>query len=75
MASLRLARASRRTFLRLGAAGIIFGSLLMQQPLPTFAQSKPAASPLKIGIVGSGKLGGTVGSLWVKAGHEVMFSS
>jgi predicted dinucleotide-binding enzyme len=30
---------------------------------------------MKIGIVGSGNVGGTVGSLWVKAGHEVMFSS
>jgi predicted dinucleotide-binding enzyme len=30
---------------------------------------------MKIGIVGSGKLGGAVGSRWVKAGHEVLFSS
>jgi predicted dinucleotide-binding enzyme len=33
-----------------------------------------AAEPLKIGIVGSGRLGGTVGTLWAKAGHTVMFS-
>jgi hypothetical protein len=31
--------------------------------------------PLRIGVIGAGSLGGTVGSLWVKAGHEVMFSS
>jgi 8-hydroxy-5-deazaflavin:NADPH oxidoreductase len=30
---------------------------------------------MKIGIVGSGRIGGTVGSLWARAGHEVMFSS
>lgn len=30
---------------------------------------------MKIGIVGSGNIGSTVGTLWVKAGHEVMFSS
>jgi predicted dinucleotide-binding enzyme len=30
---------------------------------------------MKIGVIGSGSLGGTVGSLWVKAGHEVLFSS
>jgi predicted dinucleotide-binding enzyme len=30
---------------------------------------------MKIGVIGSGKIGGTVGALWVKAGHEVMFSS
>jgi predicted dinucleotide-binding enzyme len=29
----------------------------------------------RIGVVGSGRLGGTVGALWVKAGHPVMFSS
>src|SRR2546421_9359499 len=37
----------------------------------------PAASqaPLKIGIIGSGRIGGTMGEHWVKAGHEVFFSS
>jgi predicted dinucleotide-binding enzyme len=34
-----------------------------------------AAGKVKIGIIGSGRVGGTVGGLWVKAGHEVMFSS
>lgn len=33
------------------------------------------AQPLKIGIIGSGRIGGTLGELWTKAGHEVMFSS
>ena len=33
------------------------------------------ASPLKIGIIGSGHIGSTLGTLWVKAGHPVMFSS
>ncbi|HLF24525.1 MAG TPA: NAD(P)-binding domain-containing protein, partial [Burkholderiales bacterium] len=30
---------------------------------------------MKIGIIGSGKVGGTIGGVCVKAGHEVMFSS
>ena len=30
---------------------------------------------MKIGIVGSGQVGGTLGAVWVGAGHEVMFSS
>ena len=34
-----------------------------------------ATGKMKIGIVGSGRIGGTLGALWVKAGHEVMFSS
>jgi hypothetical protein len=30
---------------------------------------------MKIGIVGSGQVGSAIGAVWVKAGHEVMFSS
>ena len=30
---------------------------------------------MKIGVIGSGMIGSTVGELWVKAGHEVKFSS
>jgi 8-hydroxy-5-deazaflavin:NADPH oxidoreductase len=30
---------------------------------------------MKIGVIGSGHFGSTIGSLWVKADHEVMFSS
>lgn len=30
---------------------------------------------MRIGIVGAGKLGSTVGKLWVDAGHEVRFAS
>src|SRR5436190_708094 len=37
---------------------------------PVFAQAKP----MKIGIIGSGRIGSTFGGLWAKAGHEVMFS-
>jgi hypothetical protein len=37
---------------------------------------RAASSPkMKIGIVGSGRVGGALGGVWVKAGHEVMFSS
>jgi predicted dinucleotide-binding enzyme len=53
----------------------MLGPLLMQQSPSSFAQPKQVASPMKIGVVGSGRLGGTVGTLWIKAGHEVMFSS
>ncbi|WP_324133182.1 NADPH-dependent F420 reductase [Bosea sp. (in: a-proteobacteria)] len=30
---------------------------------------------MRIGIIGSGWLGGTVGRIWAQAGHDVMFSS
>ncbi len=36
---------------------------------------KRTAAKLRIGIIGSGHIGGTVGGLWVKAGHPVLFSS
>lgn len=31
-------------------------------------------NPMRIGIIGSGNIGGTLGELWAKAGHQVMFS-
>ena len=34
-----------------------------------------ADAGMKIGIIGSGRVGGTLGTIWLKAGHEVMFSS
>src|SRR5262245_24951770 len=34
-----------------------------------------AAGPLKIGIIGAGREGGALGTLLVKAGYPVMFSS
>ena len=30
---------------------------------------------MRIGIIGAGRIGGTIGGLWVKAGHPVMLSS
>lgn len=30
---------------------------------------------MKIGVFGAGGIGGTIGTLWAKAGHEVFFSS
>ncbi|MGH7784039.1 MAG: NADPH-dependent F420 reductase, partial [Candidatus Binatia bacterium] len=38
-------------------------------------QTKPSSRGMKIGIIGSGNIGGTVGTLWVKAGYQVLFSS
>lgn len=44
-------------------------------PGGAFGQAKPGTSDMKIGIIGSGNLGGTLGTLWVKSGHPVLFSS
>ena len=64
---------SRRSFLRVAAvaaAGFAAGAL----PHALHAQGS-ASKSLRIGVIGSGRIGGTVGELWVKAGHQVMFSS
>lgn len=37
--------------------------------------SQVMADSLKISVIGAGNVGGTLGTLWVKAGHSVMFSS
>ena len=37
--------------------------------------ARAATDKPKIGTVGSGRVGGALGAVWVKAGHEVMFSS
>jgi len=58
----------RRTFIAATAATLIARSL----PRPALAQN---GRKMKIGIVGSGQVGGTLGAVWVRAGHEVMFSS
>ena len=60
----------RRELLQAASAVLAVGSL----SFPVGAQTS-AATKLKIGIVGSGRVGGTLGGAWVKAGHEVMFSS
>lgn len=60
----------RRYWLKAAAAAAALG--LSGLPLPARAQ---AAAKMKIGIVGSGQVGGALGAVWAKAGHEVMFSS
>lgn len=44
-------------------------------PRAVFGQLPALSSKRKIGIIGSGNIGGTVGTLWIKAGHSVFFSS
>lgn len=61
---------NRRDFLQAAAATFVLNSL----PFAAHAASA-ATGKMKIGIVGSGRVGGTLGALWAKAGHSVMFSS
>jgi len=60
----------RRAALAAGGA-LMLGALW---PLSVAAQTNSSAK-MPIGIIGSGHIGGTIGGLWVKAGHPVLFSS
>lgn len=59
---------SRRHFMV--AAG---AATLMQ--LPFASRAAAPANRTRIGIVGSGNVGGALGRSWARAGHQVMFSS
>ena len=59
----------RRALLGAGAA-LALGAVF--QPGGPRAQG---ASPARIGVIGSGHIGGTIGGLWIKQGHPVAFSS
>ena len=64
----------RRLFFRLAlafAVSIATISLFLRTPAATGAEK----ASLKIGVIGSGNIGGTLGEVWIKAGHEVLFSS
>jgi len=59
----------RRALLHMG--GVLALSAVFQ-PVVLCAQG---ASPTRIGVIGSGHIGGTIGGLWIKKGHPVAFSS
>jgi 8-hydroxy-5-deazaflavin:NADPH oxidoreductase len=61
----------RRALLSAAGVLIIEGVLLA-----TTASGQTTSAPkMKIGVIGAGHIGGTIGSLWAKAGHAVFFSS
>lgn len=65
-----------------GAAGFAAPGFAQDAPIPArpfvevpIAHPMPKTSkPMKIGVIGSGNIGGTIGELFAKAGHSVMFS-
>lgn len=67
----------RRKFLITAALGLAAAPMVTRAALgaTTEQSGDPTGKPFRIGIIGAGWLGGTVGRLWVQAGHEVLFSS
>jgi len=58
----------RREFLGAAAATLALGAL-------PFSARAAEGGKMRIGIVGSGRVGGALGTSWANAGHTVMFSS
>ena len=63
---------TRRELLRLAALATLSFHGVRRSAL---AQGTSGVEPIKIGTIGAGRMGGTLGTLWVQAGHAVMFSS
>jgi predicted dinucleotide-binding enzyme len=61
---------SRRRFIQFAGATVALMTLGRYFP----AQAATTTST-RIGVIGSGKVGGAIGRSWVNAGHQVMFSS
>jgi predicted dinucleotide-binding enzyme len=60
---------TRRVVLAAAACAVVGASLLLATPRAV------AQEPLRIGIIGTGNIGGALARHWVKAGHEVLISS
>jgi hypothetical protein len=65
----------RRTFVeRAGAAAAVWAFAPVVSPWRVGGW-RAGAAPLRIGIIGAGRIGGAVGKQWARAGHEILFSS
>jgi predicted dinucleotide-binding enzyme len=63
---------NRRKWLGVAASGGLMG--IFHGAWAAANAGGPDEKP-RIGVIGAGKVGGTVGALWVKAGYPVMFAS
>ena len=64
---------NRRAFVQAAVAATA-AALVGTLPFGALAQTG-ASAKMKIGTIGSGRVGSAIGAAWVKSGHEVMFSS
>jgi 8-hydroxy-5-deazaflavin:NADPH oxidoreductase len=51
------------------------GALMLAASLAPRSALAQTGAKTRIGVIGSGHIGGTIGGLWVKAGYAVLFSS
>jgi hypothetical protein len=65
---------SRRSRIRLlSLAATVLAAIACALPYSVLDAADEA--PLKIGIIGTGRIGGNLATLWAKAGHELLLSS
>jgi predicted dinucleotide-binding enzyme len=72
-----MTQATRRTIVLAAAALAASSNAFAQQPSAALTLKHPparTATPVKIGVIGSGRIGSVYGEIWSKAGHQVMFS-
>ncbi|MBL8269731.1 NADPH-dependent F420 reductase [Steroidobacter sp.] len=62
--------ADRRRFLELTSITAV--TIATSAVLPAWAATSAST---RIGVIGSGKVGGAIGRSWIRSGHEVLFSS
>ena len=82
MSGLKTRRHVMISGLAAGALGLAAPSFGQDAPIPArpfvevpVAHPLPRTKqPIKIGVIGSGNIGGTVGELFAKAGHQVLYS-
>jgi predicted dinucleotide-binding enzyme len=70
--SLFSARTRRRVIAICLSVGLV---LMLPGPRSSSSAAEPASAPLKIGIIGTGRIGGALARHWIAAGHEVFVSS
>ena len=64
-------KVSRREFTQ----SLLLSGLALATGLISGTSTAQTSNPLRIGIIGSGRMGGAVGLRWAEAGHAVFFSS
>jgi len=64
-----------KLFQRAAVMALAVAATLMAVPAISAVPQDDVSQKIRIGVIGSGSLGGSVGRAWVKSGHEVMFSS
>lgn len=64
----------RRDVLRV-AGTLVAGIAAAGLPLAEIVGPAGGQAPVKIGVIGAGRIGGALGELWAKAGHELVLSS